>query len=145
MLRRCWRKREADEDGGAGFVLILDFGFGEGGFGAVAPLDGFLALVDAAFVDESGEGADDVGFVFGIEGEVGIVPVAEDAEASEAFFLSVDPVAGEVFAATSDFRGFFVAGVLHDLEFDGEAMAVPSGDVGGFEAGHGFAFYHEVF
>ena len=42
-----------------------------------------MGLIDAAFVDQGREGADDVGFVVGIKGEVGIFPVAKDAKALE--------------------------------------------------------------
>ena len=39
---------------------------------------------------------------------------------------------------------FFEAELLVNLDLDGEAVAVPSGDVGGVEAGHGLGLDDEV-
>ncbi len=39
---------------------------------------------------------------------------------------------------------FFAAELLVYFDLDGEAVAVPAGDVGGVEAGHGFCFDDEV-
>jgi len=38
----------------------------------------------------------------------------------------------------------FAAELFVDFDLDGEAVAVPAGDVGGVEAGHGFSFDDEV-
>ncbi len=38
----------------------------------------------------------------------------------------------------------FAAELLVDFDFDGEAVAVPAGDVGGVEAGHGLGLDDEV-
>ena len=40
-------------------MLVLDFGFGEGGAVVDAPVDGLEALVDEAFLEEVVEGLDD--------------------------------------------------------------------------------------
>jgi len=64
--------------------------------------------------------------------------------------LGVDPAFGEVLAAAANFGGVNFAGAfflcaLHDLELDGETVAVPAGDKGDFVAGHCFGFNDEVF
>ena len=73
---------ESDVDGGAFVVVVLDFGFSEGGLARDGPVDRFLA-VDEAFVHELGESAEDSGFVLGKEGAVFAFPICEDAEALE--------------------------------------------------------------
>ena len=137
---------EIDEDRGRLLVLIFHFGFRESGLGTVGPLDRFLRLIDAAFLDERREGADDIGLVVGVESEVRIVPITKDAEAFERVALGIDPSASEGFAAAADFGGLDVAGIvaLHHLEFDGQPVAIPTRDIGRFEARHGFGFHHEV-
>ena len=113
--------------------------------GAVAPEHGFLGLVDEAFVDAGGEDADDVGLVLAVEREVRVPPVAEDAEPPEAVALNVNELAGKSFGAGADF-GRAEAGRLADhLEFDRQAVTIPSWDVRGFEAGHGLRFQDQVF
>ena len=73
-----------------------------------------------------------------------MVPVPQHAEAAEGGLLDVDPLAGKFLGAAADFRGAEAAGFLDDFEFDGQAMAVPAGDVGRLEAGHGLRFEHKV-
>lgn len=68
---------------GGGLFFVLDSGFREGGLGAVAPEDGALGTIDQAFLQELREGAHDVGLIGGRKREVGVLPVAEDAEALE--------------------------------------------------------------
>ena len=38
----------------------------------------------------------------------------------------------------------FVAEFGHDFDFDGQAVAIPAGDVGGVEAGHGLVVDDEI-
>jgi len=61
---------------------------------AGAPEHGAQALVDEILADEGGEDADGLGLVLGVEGEVRVFPVAEDAEALELFALDADEMAG---------------------------------------------------
>ena len=49
----------ADVDGGAGVLLVLDLGLGEGGAVVDAPVDGLEAFVDEAVFEEVVEGLDD--------------------------------------------------------------------------------------
>jgi hypothetical protein len=139
---------EADVDGGAGVVLVLDFGFGEGGAAGDAPVDGLEAAVDVAFGEEVNERTGDDGLVFGRHGEVGLVPAAEDAEALEGGVLEVDVLLGVGAAGLADLGGrhlgFFGAEFAIHFDLDGEAVAVPAGDVGGVEAGHGAGLDDEV-
>ena len=138
----------ADVDAGAGVLFVLDFGFGEGGFVVDAPVDGAETFVDEFFFEEVVEGFDDAGLVAVGHGEVGGVPAAEDADALELGALEVDVFLRVLAAGAADGEGvhleFFAAELLVDFDFDGEAVAVPAGDVGGVEAGHGFGLDDEV-
>ena len=128
---------ERDVDGGGFFVFVFHFGFGQGGLRAVGPKDGAFAAVDEVFFDEDGEGAENVRLVGWIEGEVRVLPVAENAEAAELLALKVDVFASVGLGALADLHrgetGFF----FDHFEFDGEPVAVPTGDERRAEAGHG--------
>lgn len=131
-------------DGGGGFVFVFDFGLGQSSAGAVAPDDGAFGAVDEVLFNEFGEGADDVGFVAGVEREVGMVPVAKNAEAFEAGALDVDVFAGVFFGFLADLDGAESVAFFHHAEFDGEAVAVPAGHERHVMAEHGFRFGDEI-
>ncbi len=137
-----------DVDRGRGVHLVLDLSLGEGGAVVDAPVDGLEAFVDEALFEEVVEGLDDRGLVGEGHGEVGIVPAAEDADALELASLEIDVLLGVLAAGFADGEGvhleFFAAELLVDLDLDGEAVAVPAGDVGGVEACHGLRFDDEV-
>ena len=62
--------------------------------------------------------------------------------------LQVDVFLRVLAAGAADGDGghleLFAAELLVDFDLDGEAVAVPAGDVGGVEAGHGLGFDDEV-
>ena len=128
---------ERNVDGGGFFVFVFHFGFGQGGLRAVGPKDGAFAAIDKVFFDEDGEGAEDVRLIGRIEGQVGVLPVPENAEAAELLALKVDVFASVGLGALADLHrgetGFF----FDHFEFDGEPVAVPTGDERRAEAGHG--------
>ena len=131
-------------DGRRGLLLILDLRLGESGLRPEAPEHGPLGTIDKALLHKLGEGAHDVGLVGGREGQVGVVPVTEDAEALEGFFLHLHKAAGKRLGACADFGGAEILGFLHHLELDGQTVAVPAGDVGRVKAGHRLRFDDEV-
>ena len=105
--------------------------------------------VDEVTFYQFGEDFEDAGLVFGVEGEVGVFVVAEDAEALEGVGLEFDVFHGVVVALFADFvlgefAEFWAEGFL-DGGFDGEAVAIPAGDVGGIVALHGAEFDDDVF
>ena len=79
---------------------------------------------------------------------VGIVPAAEDADALELRALQVDVLLRVLAAGVADRDGvhleLLAAELLVDLDLDGQAVAVPAGDVGRVEAGHGLGLDDEV-
>ena len=129
--------------------FVLDLGLGEGGAVVDAPVDGLEALVDEAVLEEREEGFSDGGFVLVGHGEVGTEPSAEDAEAFKLRPLKIDVLLGVFAAGTTDLDGIhvelFAAELLVHFDFDGETVAVPAGDEGGVEAGHGFGLDDEIF
>ena len=130
-------------------LLVLDLGFGEGGAVVDAPVDGLEALVDEALLEEVVEGLERCGpRSRERHGQVGLVPAAEDADALELGALQVDVLLGVGAAGVADGEGvhlqLFAAELLVDLDLDGQAVAVPAGDVGGVEAGHGLRLDDEV-
>ena len=80
------------------------------------------------------------GLVAGVEGQVGVVPVARDAQAAELVALDADPLHRLGVAEVADLgvahRGGLRAEVLHDLVLDRQAVAVPAGDVRAVEPAH---------
>jgi hypothetical protein len=75
---------ELHVDGGAGVVLVLDLGLGQGGLVLGAPVHGLEALVDVALLVHLAEHLDLLGLEAGVHGLVGMLPVADDAHALEA-------------------------------------------------------------
>ena len=99
---RTARGGEGDMDGGVGALGVFHLSLGEGGVRAGAPEDGLFLAIDEAFFDELRKGADHPGLVGGIEREVGIFPIAENAEAFELAALDVDEFAGVFLGAAAD-------------------------------------------
>ena len=125
-------------------LVVFDLGLGQRGARAGGPVDGFLALVDQPALDESGERAQDFGLVGGVERQVGMVPVAEDAQAFELAALDVDELARQFLRAAADFHRRQPLVLLDDLELDGQPVAIPAGHEGRAEPGHGLGFDDEV-
>ncbi len=129
-------------DGWAGVLLVLDFGFGEGGTVVDAPVDGLESAIDEAFFEEAIECLEGAGLVVAGHGHIGFVPAAEDTNSLKLRGLQVDVLLGVGATGFQDGGGghlkFFAAELLVNLDFDGEAVAVVAGNIGRIEAGHGF-------
>jgi len=139
---------ELDRDRGRCVVVVFDLGLGQGGAAGDAPVDRALLAVDVAFPDEGVEEADHRGLVLVIEGGVRPLPVAEDAQALEVGALGIEELFGVQAAFLPDLElGHALlarAELLVDLVLDGQAVAVPAGDVGAVKTRHGPALDHEV-
>ena len=146
--RRITGHLVTDVDAGAGVLGVLNLSFGEGGAIVDAPVDGAQTLVDEALLKELEECLGDGGLVLEAHGGVGLLPAAEDAEADELLALNVEVLLRVFAAGTADGDGLHLkllaAELLIDLDLDGQAVAVPAGDVGSVEAGHGAGFNDEV-
>src|SRR5882672_1344721 len=141
-------ERELYPDAGAGVIFVFDFSFGERGGIVDAPVDRFAAAINVALFDEVEKGVGDGGLVLVAHREVGIVPAAKDAETLKVALVLLDVTRGKFAAEAAEFGGrnfAFAAELFFDLRFDGEAVAIPAGDVRGVMAGHGLGFDDEVF
>ena len=136
-------QRKADPDRGAGVVVVLDLGLGQRGLLDHRPHHRLLAAVECAREQELAELAVDAGLGREVHGGVGVVPVAEHAQALELGALDVDPALRELaaLAAEVDDRDrvlvlALLAVLLLDLPLDRQAVAVPAGHVGRVLAQH---------
>ena len=107
-------------------------------------------LVNVAAVEEIDERAGDHGLVVRTHGEVGIFPLAEDAEALEIGALEVDILLGVLAAGAADFdrRQCAPSSIRSSLStlisMGNPALAIPPRNVGRIEAGHGARFDDEI-
>src|SRR5439155_20017942 len=89
----------------ADMVVVFDFRFGQRGAAGNTPVNGFLAPINKAPLDNVGEQAQFVRFVFFVQREVGIIPIAQDTESFELLALKVDVFTGISFAGSADCDG----------------------------------------
>src|SRR5579884_24369 len=136
-------------DARTGMLLVLNFGFGERGVIEDAPIDRTEALIDESVLPEVEEDARDDRFVFARHRRVRMFELAEDADALELLALDVEIFLRVLaaFAANLCRRHlqFLAAEFFIDFNLDRKAVAVPSWDVRGIEAGHRLRFNYEVF
>ena len=132
---------EAHEDGGARLVGVLDLGLGQCGVAVLAPVNRLVATIDHALIEHGLEDLDVGGVMLVIERQVGIVPVAEHTQTTEAGLLQLDVLDSELVAELTDLsRGGLVellgAELLLDLVLNRLTVAVPTGDIGNLIALH---------
>ena len=122
---------EADVDGRRLLVGILDFRLGQRRATVEAPVDRLQALEHEALLDHFGQGADLTGLVGERHGLVGVVPVAQDAEADEVGLLPFDLLGGIGAAQLTGLVGrqVLAVGGFH-LVLDWQTMTVPARHVG---------------
>src|SRR6185369_1493731 len=103
---------------------------------------------DVTALPEELEHLDDAELILRIDREVGLLPVAQDAERLELAALDVDVLPGEVEAELADLRlghrARLRAELLDDLVLDRETVTVPAGDVGRRVALHGPELHDHV-
>ena len=136
LFRMIGMHFESDVDGRGIFVLVLDFRFGQRRAAVQAPVDRLQTLVEVAFFQNLAERTDLVGF--GLEGhrQVGVVPLAENAEADEVLLLAFDLLSGKGTGQRADLvAGNVLAVQFFDLVFNWQAMAVPARNVRRVETG----------
>ncbi|MET3160875.1 hypothetical protein ABIF34_007900 [Bradyrhizobium japonicum] len=152
-----WRgDREFHPDHVGGVVLVLDLGFRKRGLLDHAPHHRLGAAIERAVRGELHQLARDLRFGWIAHRLIGMIPVADDAEALEFLALHVDPVrrVGAALFSKRDHRGgvaevglllaLLAVVLLLDLPFDRQAVAVPAGHVVGVEAEHLLALGHDV-
>ena len=131
--------------------MILDLGLGQRGLFHRRPHDGLGPLIERAVHHELHELLGDHRLGVEIHGQIGIGPVAGDAQALELLPLDIDPAFGELAAFLAEGDGFHLvlvqalgAVLLLDLPFDRQAVAIPAGDIAGVLAHHLLGPHHHV-
>ena len=132
---------KAHEDGRARLVGVLNLGLGQRGMAVLAPVNRLVAAIDHTLIEHGLKDLDVGGIVLVIERQVGIVPVAEHTQATEAGLLQLDVLDSELVAELTDLsRGGLVellgAELLLDLVLNRLTVAVPTGDIGNLIALH---------
>ncbi len=121
-------------------VLVLDLGLGERGRVIDAPVHRPRALEDRSFRQEFAERPHRVGLVLEIHRQIGIVPLAFDAEALELLRLDCDVLLGVRARRPPELERrhlvFLHAEILFYLFLDRQPMAVPAWNVRGVIALH---------
>src|SRR6266481_615523 len=79
--------RKLDVNGGVVAFLIFHFGFSERRLRAGAPKDRLLRLINETFLNKHCESAQNFRFVFGIDRQIWMFPIAQDTESLELFAL----------------------------------------------------------
>ena len=133
----------------ADVVVIFHLGFGQRGAAGDAPIHRLFAAIHEPPGHEVGKQAKLVRFVFLVERQVGILPIAQNAQALELRALKINVFARVSFAGPADVhrpgrRLARLAHVLRHLELDGQAMTVPAGNVGRAEPAQGFVLDDDV-
>ena len=89
---------EAHEDGGARLVGVLDLGLCQRSMAVLAPVNRFVAAIDHALIEHGLEDLDVGGIMLVIERQIGVIPVAEHAQTTEAGLLQLDVLDSELIA-----------------------------------------------
>ena len=131
---------ELHKDGGAGVVGILDLGLGQGGLVVGTPVHRLHALVDKALLRHLAKDLDLLGLKLGQQGDIGVLPLAQHAQALELAGHLFDVALGVLPALGAELGGGHLLPldlfVLEHRRLDGQAVGVPAGDIGGAPAGH---------
>ena len=119
---------------GEGFVvLVFDFSFSQGRFAVRAPVNGFEAFVNIALLGHFAEYADLSHFDLLMKRQVGMIPIAENAEADEVLLLFFYAFQGIIAAFRPQIEGrHFMAvqaRILNDGVFNRQAVRIPAGNI----------------
>ena len=131
---------EADIDGIALVLGVLNLSLGQGGAVLGAPVHGLHALVDVALLGHLPEDLDLAGLKLGAQGQVRVLKVALHAQTLELLVHDADVLGGKLLADLAQLQlgdtGLLVAEGAQRLQLDGQAVGVIAGHVGCLEAGH---------
>ena len=131
---------EADENGIAVVLAVLDLGLSQSGAAVGAPVNGLQALVDVALLCHLTEDLDLAGLKLRLQGQVGVLKVTDDAQTLELVAHDVDVLGGELFANLAQLQLGDVLLLLADggqrLQLNGQAVGIKAGHIGSLEALH---------
>ena len=129
-------------------VGVFDLGLGQRRTAVEAPVHRLDAAREVPALDDLRQRTQHVGFEAEVHAAVGLVPLAQHAQALEVLRLSFD-LFGGVFAALGAEGGGVELGadlavLLFDHQFDRQAVAVPARHVGRVEARKQLRLHHQV-
>ena len=130
---------ELDVNGGDGVISIFHLSFCQSGLAGGAPVDGLEPLVDIAFFCHRAEYLDLLGFKFRLQGDVGMLPIANAPQAAELFPLTVEEIQGKVPALVPEFwhgHGVALDALLLNGGLDGHTVGVPARNIRRIVASH---------
>jgi len=120
--------------------MIFDFGFGQSGLTAAAPVNRFFASEKTTIEPELQAFGGNDRFIAIFHGQVWVLPFTHDPQSLEFFPLYINPLFSiRPTLATEISLGdlhFPVTHLLVDIMLDGQAVTVPSRHVNGIEPGH---------
>ncbi len=107
----------------ADVIVIFNLGFGERGATGNAPVNRLFAAIDKTFGDDVCEQAEFIRFVFLVQREIRIIPIAQHAEAFELAALEIHVFQRVGFAGLANrggvrIRSASLAQVLRNLELN---------------------------
>jgi hypothetical protein len=142
------RQRKLDVDRGGRVILVFDFGFRQRGAAMDAPVDRLPALVDEILLDEFAQSTDDRRLVAEVHREVGVRPVAKNAEALKLHAHRAHEPSGIRPARATEIGdrqiALFRPELPVHLQLDGQPVTVETGLVGRVETGHRPRFDDEI-
>ena len=131
---------EADVDGVALILGILDLRLGQRGAIFGAPVYSLHALVDIALLGHLTKDLHLAGLKLRAQSQVGVVEVALHTQTFELFVHHINVLGGKLAADAAQFQlgnaGLFVPQGAQCLELDGQTMGIIAGHIGGAVALH---------
>ena len=139
---------ELDIHGGAGVITIFNLSLGQSCLVLAAPVNGLKTFVDMTVEIHFTENANLICFKALAHGGVGILPIADNTKALETLALNVNILVGVCFAGAAEIRNAHLLVVelllFDNSAFNGHAMVIPAGDIGGVVAAHGVGTHDKV-
>ena len=147
-LRRIVEQPILHPHGGAGVVLIFDFGLGQRGLVVHAPVDGAQPLVDESVFVKRKERRQHDRLILRIHRGIRPVESSEHADALELGALQVEKFLRILAALGAHVGGLHLqllaAQFLVDLDLDGQPVAIPPRHVRRVKPGHGLRLDDEI-
>ena len=131
---------KADIDRIALVLGILDFGFCQSSTILRAPVNGFHALVDIAFLGHLAKDLHLACLKFGAQGQVGVGEIALNAQAGELAVHHINMLGSKLFADLAQFQlgnaGLFIAQRGQSLQLNGQTVGIIARNIGSTVARH---------
>ena len=148
---RRFHDLERHVDLGRGDVVIFHLGIGQRGFFHGGPHDRLGTAIKLAAFGKLQQFGNDGRFRLEVHGEIGFFPIGADAQPLQLFALHVHPMLGIGAAFGAEFHRrhivlvllFRAVGFFH-LPFDGQAVAIPTGDIGRILAQQRLRAHHRI-